>query len=230
LTLAEFVVDIVRTLKCLVVFFACGIGIGSIWEAKGVTGPETSNCPYRGPRANAEYKNITGCNVVPTENTGTIGDGTFCGHWDEDCMRSELMTGFLNGGGLNPLSRITIATLDDLGYTVDYSPAETYTRENVASSCRCGQRLLSEATKPNQAHQLGTIHPSTQRRTLSEEAYHDAVNYGRAILKKRQRLRASSSFQDNLSRIRNDILYVGDNVVIVFVEEGGVFFDVTVTL
>ena len=41
------------------------------------------------------------------------------GHWDEKvCMDNELMTGYRNGGQVNPISA---ATLDDLGYSVDYS-------------------------------------------------------------------------------------------------------------
>jgi Leishmanolysin len=201
-------------------------GIGTLWETKLVTGPDTSNCPYNGPLANAEYKKITGCNVVPTENTGTINDGTFCGHWDEECMRSELMTGYLNNG-LNPLSRITIATLGDLGYTVDYSTAESYSTNDVAASCRCGLRSLSESIQPNTAHQLGTSHKSTQRRSLSEEAHQMAVNYGQSILQTRQAGK-TFTFRDGLNQIGDDVLYVGNKAVIVFVEEGGAFFDVTV--
>ena len=200
-------------------------GIGTLWEDQRVTGPQTSSCPYNGPRANAEYKTITGCDVAPTENSGRIGDGTFCGHWDEDCMRSELMTGFLNGG-LNPLSRITIATLDDIGYTVDYTPAESYGRNDVTSTCRCGQRSLYDSTKLNTTHQLGT----RRRRSLSEEAYQEAVGHGLATLIKRQLPSKSFSFLDNFARIRDDFVYIGDQVVVVFVEEDGVFFDVTVTL
>ena len=208
----------------------CRTGIGTQWELANVTGPDASNCPYNGPRANAEYKNISGCNVVPTENSGTINDGTFCGHWDEECMKSELMTGFLNGG-LNPLSRITIATLDDLGYTVDYSTAESYGRNDISSTCTCGgQRRLFESTKLNTAHQLGTSHKSTRRRSLSAGGYQGALNYGQSILLQRQITRKFSSFRADFTEIPDDFVYVGDKVVVVFVEENGAFFDVTVTL
>ena len=201
-------------------------GIGTLWETKLVTGPDTANCPYNGPLANAEYKSITGCDVVPTENSGTIDDGTFCGHWDEDCMNSELMTGFLNGG-LNPLSRITIATLGDLGYTVDYSTAESYGTSDVDSSCRCGLRSLSDSIQPSTVHQLGTSHKSSRRRSLSEEARQMAADYGQTILKNRQASKIFS-FRDSFNQLGDDVEYVGDKVVVVFVEEGGAFFDVTV--
>ena len=204
-------------------------GIGTRWERKNVTGPRESNCPYYGPRANAEYKNITGCDVVPTENSGTINDGTFCGHWDEECLKSEIMTGFIKGG-LNPLSKITIATLDDLGYTVDYSTAESYGTNDVNSACTCGgQRLLSESSKLNTVHQLGTSHRATRRRALSEKGNEEAVRYGQSILLQR-RLQKKNSFRVNSTEVPNDMLYIGDKVLVVFIEEDGAFFDVTVTL
>lgn len=141
-------------------------------------------------------------------------------------MKSELMTGFLNSG-LNPLSRITIATLGDLGYSVDYSTAESYGQNDVATSCRCGQRSLSHVVNPRRPHQLGASHKSTQRRSLSEEAHQMAVDYGQTILRSRQSSK-TLTFRDSLNQLGDDYVYVGDKVVIVFIEEGGAFFDVTV--
>jgi hypothetical protein len=143
-------------------------------------------------------------------------------------MKSELMTGFLNSG-LNPLSRITIATLGDLGYTVDYSTAERYGTNDVTTSCRCGQRLLSNVINHNKPHQLGTSHKATQRRSLSEEAHQMAVEYGQAILRTRQSSK-TFTFRDGFNQLDDDYVYVGDKVVIVYIEEGGAFFDVTVNL
>jgi Leishmanolysin len=203
-------------------------GIGTQWESLQVTGLRSSKCPYKGPRANAEYKNITGCDVVPTENDGDPNGGTFCGHWDEECLRSELMTGVLTGV-LHPLSRITIATLQDLGYTVDYSSAETYTRGDVLSSCLCNRRSLMDSSSNGDAHQLGRSLGSTERRSLSDKGLQQAVNYGQAILQERKRT-ASVTVEDDPNPIGGDILFVGDKLLMVFVEEAGAFFDVVVTL
>ena len=60
---------------------------------------------------------------VPVANTG--GPGTFGGHWRESTFDTELMTGFVDIG-LMPLSKLTIACLDDMGYEVDYDAAEPY--------------------------------------------------------------------------------------------------------
>jgi Leishmanolysin len=193
-----------------------------------VTGLNSAKCPYKGPRANAEYKNISGCEVVPTENDGDPNGGTYCGHWDEECMQSELMTGYLNSG-LNPLSRISIATLGDLGYTVDYSIAESYGRGNLNSTCLCNRRTLTESSKHGTTRQLGTSLKSTKRRTLSDVGLQQAIDYGQAVLQQRKEGTASLTFKDGPDESSNDIEYVGDQVVVVFVEEGGAFFDITVT-
>ncbi len=41
-------------------------------------------------------------------------------------MELELMTPFLNGGQINPLSEITVESMADLGYGVDKSAADSY--------------------------------------------------------------------------------------------------------
>jgi hypothetical protein len=68
---------------------------------------------------------LGGTGNVPVENTG--GLGTRNGHWRETTFGNELMTGFLNSGK-NPLSRLTIASLRDLGYIVNLSVADPYKR------------------------------------------------------------------------------------------------------
>ncbi|MCA9151720.1 MAG: hypothetical protein KDA92_20595, partial [Planctomycetales bacterium] len=103
------------------------IGIGTIWSYKGVlTGAGTSDPRYTGANAVAEYNSIFGLSAssIPVENTG--GSGTRDAHWRETVFNNELMTGFLNSG-TNPLSRITVAMLADLGYTVDSAAADSYT-------------------------------------------------------------------------------------------------------
>jgi hypothetical protein len=60
---------------------------------------------------------------VPVEDTG--GEGTADAHWREAVLDNELMTGFI-GSGQNPLSRITIASLADQGYTVDPAAADDF--------------------------------------------------------------------------------------------------------
>jgi len=75
----------------------------------------------------------TGGNKVPVENCGPTspagcGTGTINGHWREPVLNAELMTGYLNGGVANPLSRLTVAAMEDLGYTVNYDASDAYTQ------------------------------------------------------------------------------------------------------
>jgi hypothetical protein len=66
---------------------------------------------------------------VPVENGGGPnggGAGTVNSHWRDQVFDPELMTGFLSDG-LNPLSAITVRSLQDLGYTVDVADADPFT-------------------------------------------------------------------------------------------------------
>ena len=71
-----------------------------------------------------------GPNTLRLENDG--GGGTKCKHWDEDSFAvagsSELMTGGFEAGLYQPISRMTVAALDDLGVygPLNYDAADPY--------------------------------------------------------------------------------------------------------
>ena len=103
------------------------IGIGTIWDLTGnLTGAGTADPQFTGAMATAEYNSIFNRTdpSVPVENQG--GPGTADGHFRETVFDNELMTGFLNSGRPNPLSRITIGSLADIGYQVDLTQADPY--------------------------------------------------------------------------------------------------------
>jgi hypothetical protein len=100
------------------------LGIGTIWEELEFQ----NGAEYTGPNALAEYRTLTGnpnAAFVPVETDG--GPGTAFGHWDEEIFDNELMTGFLNSGVPNPISRMTIGALKDFGYGVNLAAADPYT-------------------------------------------------------------------------------------------------------
>jgi len=104
------------------------LGIGTLWSSRGLlTGAGTSNPLFIGANAVAAYNSIFGTTStgVPVENSG--GSGTRDAHWREATFRNEIMTGYINSGS-NPLSSITIGSLQDLGYSVNYAGADAYTR------------------------------------------------------------------------------------------------------
>jgi hypothetical protein len=107
------------------------LGFGSFWDTTSANllinyGP---NVAYIGQGGIAGCKSIGGLRTcatsVPVEGSQG-GDGTINSHWRETTFGNELMTGFINRGN-NPLSKMTIRSLEDLGYTVDTTAADAYT-------------------------------------------------------------------------------------------------------
>ena len=103
------------------------LGIGTIWRHLGLLkGAGTANPVFVGKNATREFGVLAGENkptLVPVENTG--GPGTRDGHWREAVLGNELMTGFLDPGK-NPLSRLTVAALQDMGYAINLDAAEPF--------------------------------------------------------------------------------------------------------
>ena len=103
------------------------IGIGTIWnDFKLLSGQGTTDPVFNGSGAIGEYETLRGASdsaPVPVANTG--GPGTREGHWRELTFGNELMTGFINAGN-NPLSRMTIASLQDMGYQVNINAADPF--------------------------------------------------------------------------------------------------------
>ena len=113
------------------------VGIGTMWASKGqVSGANTPASAFIGPQAVAGCLAAGGTAVcpgtVPLETGG--GQGTRDVHWRESIFRTELMTGFVSGVGIaNPLSRMTIGSLGDIGYAVNLSVADAYTVPSTAA-------------------------------------------------------------------------------------------------
>jgi hypothetical protein len=105
---------------------AHALGFGTAWEdghlLKDAGG---SNPRFTGPVATAQYNAVFGRSdsSVPVENEG--GPGTHDTHWRESVFGNELLTGYVDDGA-NPLSRVTVGSLADLGYVVDLDAADAY--------------------------------------------------------------------------------------------------------
>ncbi|HXY18673.1 MAG TPA: hypothetical protein VEH83_01610 [Gemmatimonadales bacterium] len=84
---------------------------------------------------------------VPVENCAnapytypTCGAGTVNSHWRETVFGNELMTGYINAG-TNPLSVLSVAAQQDLGYTVNYDAADPYSAVFTAPAAAGAARL-----------------------------------------------------------------------------------------
>jgi hypothetical protein len=109
------------------------LGVGVLWADKNLlvnpsTASQTLDTFYNGVNGLAGFDAIggstyTGGNKVPVENRG--GSGTINGHWRENVLQNELMTGTINNGS-NPLSLLTVRSLQDLGYSVNTANADPF--------------------------------------------------------------------------------------------------------
>lgn len=112
-------------------------GIGTLWFNHNLVTDDS--LWYTGTHALQQYRNINNnqtLTAIPIEDDG--GAGTAGGHPEEGNnpryndgqlhpgLDHELMTGFAELSGNEPLSAITIGFLEDLGYKVNYDYAEEY--------------------------------------------------------------------------------------------------------
>ena len=128
------------------------LGIGTMWGYDHLL----SGSQYVGSHALLAYQLLSGnpsATSVPLETGG--GPGTAGAHWSEAVFGNELMTGFISGIP-DPLSTVTIGTLQDMGYTVNYSAADSYTP--AGQSCGGRPDGASAYADPAQAAPGGLRH------------------------------------------------------------------------
>ena len=104
------------------------LGFGTVWTNRSLlVGAGSPDPTFSGAAALTQFNAAGGAAYsgakVPVENTG--GPGTQDAHWRESVFGNEVMTGFISGAG-DPLSRVTVASMGDLGYTVNVANAELY--------------------------------------------------------------------------------------------------------
>ena len=94
------------------------LGIGSIWSIDHLLTTKNGALVYTGQSGGLEYAKLLNPAAkvavpIPVEMGG--GAGTAGSHWKEAAFTKELMTGYINDS-YNPVSKMTAASLGDLGY------------------------------------------------------------------------------------------------------------------
>jgi hypothetical protein len=112
------------------------LGMGTLWTARSLLlGAGTPSVGYIGTVGKQGCLDAGGsslCSVsVPVENNGIRG--TTDSHWRESTFRNELMTGYVNTGGM-PFSAITVGGLGDLGYIVNQAAGDLFKVPTVGAS------------------------------------------------------------------------------------------------
>jgi hypothetical protein len=112
------------------------VGVGTLWSSRGLLAfAGTPAIAFTGGASQQGCIDSGGfiiCETgVPVENSG--GAGTVGSHWRETTFGNELMTGYVNAGGM-PLSQTTVGSLRDVGYAVNPFAADPYTLPGTAPS------------------------------------------------------------------------------------------------
>ncbi len=111
------------------------LGFGAIWDLFNLlAGPAQAgglDPHFVGAKALTAFDRVGGTSYtgglkVPVEDSG--GPGTVDSHWRESSFGNELMTGYANLGS-NPLSIVSVASLGDMGYLVNYGAADAYVHQ-----------------------------------------------------------------------------------------------------
>lgn len=139
------------------------LGIGSMWGLHNLVSPPPddqaalNNPVFNGLTAQREYGSLLNrgkAQPVPVESQG--GGGTARVHWRESVFGAELMTGFVSAAK-NPLSRLTVASLEDLGYMVDLDAADLdYTLPDLLLRAQAGE-LVAHVAPVDHGFMLPTV-------------------------------------------------------------------------
>jgi hypothetical protein len=115
------------------------LGIGTIWAQLGlVQGAGTANSRFVGAQATAAYNAIFGRNEAGVPLETNMGPGSNDSHWRESLFGAELMSPAINSRVANPTSRVTVASLADIGYRVNLAAADLYTPPGGGAALTAG--------------------------------------------------------------------------------------------
>lgn len=104
-----------------------------LWTRLGLFRQDDFDPRFKGENATREFNQIFGTSFssAPLE-PASAGGGSAFSHWEERLFQGELMSPTTDGVTGEPMSRITVALFQDIGYKVDYRGADPYVAFNDA--------------------------------------------------------------------------------------------------
>lgn len=149
-------------------------------------------------------------------------------------MREELMSSTVSQS--QTISRITIAALEDVGYPVDYSRANSFTSDDLDPSCRCdaGRQLTTtshvrahptwiQEQDHSQEQQQQPNKNDHRRRRLSDEGLQKAEEYGRAFIARNAPNKPIAENSEDIFFANEEDYIVGGSARVSYYENGQVF-------
>jgi hypothetical protein len=179
-------------------------GLGTVWDDLDLIRRGT----YRGVNGNREWNSLGCPGRIPLAGEA---------HWSERCLTTELMTPVISGPSQGmPLSRMTIGSLQDIGYEVNYNCAEPFIPS--ATCCPNASRVITSSNVADSATDSDDIPP------LTEENLAIAWEVGQEeLLKMREEALSEGETDESLDSAFPD-------VIIVLIEQDDILYDVPVTL
>ncbi len=151
---------------------ALGFGM-DLWRDRGYlhnpTIPEPGDEPidpppdtyFSGPQAGREFQAAGGTSQgVPVENDiVNYREGSLDSHWREQVFENEIMTANVGANAL--ISRVTLGSLEDLGYAVNYEVADPYrlSRLSIRSVLRSASGVAPAAAAVPVADDIYPVPP-----------------------------------------------------------------------
>jgi hypothetical protein len=148
------------------------LGIGSLWDNLDlIVNPSLPSSPgvdthFKGSNASAGFDAIggttyTGGLKVPVENLQG-GSGSRDSHWRESVLANELMTPFISPT-TNPLSILSLRSLQDLGYVVNTNLADTFTLTLGSAAARVSPEQMIDLSNDRLRIAIQVIEDATGR-------------------------------------------------------------------
>jgi hypothetical protein len=180
------------------------LGIGTLWMLNKIHSGSTHDANYRGSSAKQAWKDMGCSGRLPVETDGA--DGTAGGHWDEACLDGELMTGFVDRGQSMPLSRLTIASLKDMGYGVNLNAADEFSIDRLG---KCGNFCPEARRQLRVGRQVNIM--AKKKGQVSEEGHTTILKAAAKEMQKAHDMRPHD--------LPDGMIYVADQFITVYIKD-----------